>query len=224
MLEYIGNDPLRMRVFPIAPRSDQRVALSFTAVAQKEGNLVEYVYPLKTDGKATATLESFSIQATLKSQHAIANVYSPTHAITLKRVNDREIDVQFDKNQAQLDKDFQLFYSTSDKDVGLTALTHRPISTEPGFFTLLVSPKVEMPKDAQVPLPPNMVRSCWTRQVRWARRQDGAEPGNGLKYLLSNLRFQGSLRRHQLRHQRQQIPRQPARRQHRAAGAGTQMG
>src|SRR5438270_11922310 len=39
LLEYIGNDLLRMRVFPIAPHADQRVALSFTAVAQKEGNL-----------------------------------------------------------------------------------------------------------------------------------------------------------------------------------------
>src|SRR6202790_4809934 len=73
LLEYIGNDMLRMRVFPIAPHSDQRVALSFSAVAQKEGNLVEYVYPLKTDGKATSTLESFSVQATIKSQHAITN-------------------------------------------------------------------------------------------------------------------------------------------------------
>ena len=32
--------------------------------------LVEYIYPLKTDGKATATLEEFSIEATIKSQHA----------------------------------------------------------------------------------------------------------------------------------------------------------
>ena len=183
LLEYIGNDLLRMRVFPILPHSDQRVALSFTAVAQKEGNLVEYVYPLKTDGKATATLESFSIQATLKSQHAIANVYSPTHSITLKRINDREIDVSFDKNQAQLDKDFQLFYSTSDKDVGLTALTHRPISTEPGFFTLLVSPKVEMPKESQVPR--DMVFVLDTSGSMRGVKMEQAR--NGLKYLLNNL-------------------------------------
>jgi Ca-activated chloride channel family protein len=138
---------------------------------------------LKTDGKSTATLESFSIQAVLKSQHAIANVYSPTHAITLKRVNDREIDVQFDKNQAQLDKDFQLYYSTSDKDVGLTALTHRPISSEPGFFTLLVSPKVEMPKDSQVPR--DMVFVLDTSGSMRGVKMEQAR--NGLKYLLANL-------------------------------------
>src|SRR4051812_27210171 len=151
LLEYMGQDLLRMRVFPIAPRSDQRVAVSFSAVAPKEGSLVEYVYPVKTDGKATATLEEFSIRATLKSQHAITNVYSPTHAVTVRRINDKEVDVQFDKNQTALDKDFQLFYGTSDKDVGLTALTHRPLAGEPGYFALLISPRVELAKEYQVP-------------------------------------------------------------------------
>src|SRR4051812_41724841 len=45
LLEYVGNNLLRMRVFPVAKKSDQKVAVSFTAVAQKEGNLVEYIYP-----------------------------------------------------------------------------------------------------------------------------------------------------------------------------------
>src|SRR5438309_4744805 len=59
LLEYIGNNLLQMKVFPVAAKADQKVALSFSCVAPKEGNLVEYIYPLKTDGKATATLEEF---------------------------------------------------------------------------------------------------------------------------------------------------------------------
>src|SRR5438105_3034393 len=89
LLEYLGNNLLRMRVFPIPARGDQKVALSYTAVAQNENGLVEYVYPLKTDGKATATLEDFAITATIKSQHPVQNVYSPTHAISLTRNGDR---------------------------------------------------------------------------------------------------------------------------------------
>src|SRR6185312_17011059 len=108
-----GNNLFRMRVFPIPRRGDQKVTLSYTSVAGKEGNLVEYIYPLKTDGKSTATLEEFAITATIKSQHGVANVYSPTHAITLKRKNENEVAVNFERNQGLLDKDFQLFYSTS---------------------------------------------------------------------------------------------------------------
>src|SRR5262249_6937184 len=57
LLEYIGNNLFRLRVFPILPKSDQTVSLTFTAVAPKDAGVVEYVYPLKTDGKATRTLE-----------------------------------------------------------------------------------------------------------------------------------------------------------------------
>src|SRR4029077_2157845 len=103
------------------------------------------------DGKATATLEEFAITAVLKSQHGVSNVYSPTHAISLQRQSDHEVSVSFDRNQGLLDKDFQLFYSTSDKDVGLTALTHRPLSAEKGYFSLLISPKFSIAKQYQVP-------------------------------------------------------------------------
>jgi Ca-activated chloride channel family protein len=151
LLEYMGNNLLRMRVFPVPAKNDQKVALTYTAVADKEAKLVEYVYPLKTDGKATATLENFSITATIKSEHNITNVYSPSHSITVKRKNDRELTVAFDKDQGLLDRDFQLFYATGDKDIGLTALAHRPIAKDNGYFTLLITPKVEVPADRQVP-------------------------------------------------------------------------
>ncbi len=70
LLEYIGTNLLQMKVFPVPPRGDQKVALSYTSVSPREGDLVEYVYPLKTDGKAPATLEAFAIEAVIKSKHA----------------------------------------------------------------------------------------------------------------------------------------------------------
>src|SRR4051794_9679042 len=99
LLEYMDNNLLRMRVFLVPARGDQKVAVSFTAVAPREGNLVEYIYPLKTDDKAASTLEAFRITANIKSQHGVTNVYSPTHALTIKRTSDREVAVAFDRNQ-----------------------------------------------------------------------------------------------------------------------------
>src|SRR4029077_12079697 len=108
--------------------------------------LIEYVYPLKTDGKSTSTLEKFSIKANIKSQHAIQNVYSPTHALNLRRTSDREVNIAFERDQALLDKDFQLFYTLSNKDVGLTSMIHRPTLTEDGYFLFLISPRLEAPQ------------------------------------------------------------------------------
>jgi Ca-activated chloride channel homolog len=183
LLEYIGNNLLQMKVFPVPARGDQKVALSYTSVAPKDTNLVEYIYPLKTDGKATATLEEFGITATIKSQHGVTNVYSPTHAITLKRKSDNEVAVTFDRSQGLLDKDFQMFYSTSDKDIGLTALTHRPLSTENGYVSLLISPKFSIAKEYQVPR--DMILVLDTSGSMRGPKMDQAR--NALKYCLKNL-------------------------------------
>src|SRR6266550_7442097 len=182
LLEYIGTNLLRMRVFPIPPNGDQKVALSYTSVAGRESGLVEYVYPLKTDGKATQTLEELTVTADISSQHGVSNVYSPTHAITLKRRNDKQVTVSFDKKQGLLDKDFQMFYQLGDKDVGLTALTHRPVASEKGHFLMLLTPKVEL-KGYQVPRDVVMVLDT-SGSMRGPKMEQARK---ALNYCLSNL-------------------------------------
>jgi Ca-activated chloride channel family protein len=146
LLEYLGNSLMRLRVFPIPPKGDQKVKISYKYVAPKDGSVIEYIYPLKTDGKATRTLEEFSVNLTIKSRNAVQNVYSPTHAITTVRKSDKEVNVTFERAQALLDKDFQLFYGFGDKDIGLTPLLHKPITAEDGYFMFLVSPQLEAEK------------------------------------------------------------------------------
>ena len=146
LLEYLGNSLMRLKVFPIPPKGDQKIKISYKFIAPKDGSVVEYVYPLKTDGKATRTLEEFSVNLVIKSQHPVQNVYSPTHAITTTRKSDREVHVAFERNQALLDKDFQLYYGFGDKDIGLTPLLYKPITSEDGYFMFLVSPQVEAEK------------------------------------------------------------------------------
>jgi len=146
LVEYLGNDLLTVAVPAVRPGKDLAVTLRYTALAPRDAGLIEYVYPLKTDGKSTATLERFSLKADLKSRHPIQNVYSPTHAIQVKRTNDREVQVEFGREQAVLDRDFQLFYTLTDKDVGLTAMTHRTVPTDDGHFLFLISPRLEAPQ------------------------------------------------------------------------------
>ncbi|AWM38082.1 von Willebrand factor type A domain protein [Gemmata obscuriglobus] len=146
LLEYLGNSLMKLSVFPIPPKGDQKIKLAYKFVAPKDGSVVEYVYPLKTDGKATRTLEEFSVSLTIKSRHAVQNVYSPTHAVNTVRKSDKEVSVTFERKQALLDKDFQLFYGHGDKDIGLSPLVYKPIQTEDGYFMFLISPQVEAEK------------------------------------------------------------------------------
>jgi Ca-activated chloride channel family protein len=183
LLEYMGNNLLRVKVFPVPAHGDQKMSLTFTSIAPRDGGLVEYVYPLKTDGKAVRTLEKFSIQTTIKSQHRIENIYSPTHAINVNRPGDREAVIHFERDEGRLDRDFQLYYGVGDKDVGLTVLAHRPISTEKGYFLLLMSPRVELPKDRTIPR--DMVLVLDTSGSMRGVKMDQAR--KALKYCLDNL-------------------------------------
>ena len=183
LLEYIGNDMLRLRVFPVPPKGDQKVAVSYSAVIPKEAKLVEYIYPLKTDGKAVQTLEKFSIEATVKSQHGVINVYSPSHPLALRRVSEKEVVVTFDRDGGSLDRDFQMFYSTGKDDVGLTALMHRPISTDKGFFTMLISPSMSLGEKGRIPQ--DMVFVMDTSGSMRGKKMDQAK--SALKYCLGQL-------------------------------------
>jgi Ca-activated chloride channel family protein len=182
LLEYVGNDLLRMRVFPIPAHGDQKVKLSFRSIAHKDGSVVEYVYPLKTDGKSTSTLEEFSVKISLKSQAPIQNVYSPTHAISVVRKGDKEAAIEFEKNQAVLDKDFQLFWGTGAGDIGLTPLLYKPITGEDGYFMFLVSPQVEAPIK---PVPRDVVFVLDTSSSMSPEKM--AQAKKALKYCLARL-------------------------------------
>jgi Ca-activated chloride channel family protein len=151
LLEYMGSNLLKVRVFPVPANGEQKLTVSYTSLANSDSGLIEYIYPLKADGNTVRNIEKFTLEATLKAQQPIQNVYSPTHAITVKRPNDREAVVRFDGKHETLDKDFQLYYSATAKDVGLTALMHRADSSKDGHFMLLISPRAELSKTQQVP-------------------------------------------------------------------------
>ncbi len=183
LLEYMNHQLIKLRVFPVSPKEDQRISLSYTSVANADNGLIEYVYPMKTDGKAARTLEKFSISLNIKSQHSLTNIYSPSHPITITRPNDKEAVVGFEKSEAILDRDFQLFYQAGTKDVGLTALAHRPIADRPGYFMLLLSPRAELSKSQQVPR--DFIYVIDTSGSMRGKRLIQAK--NALKYCLRNL-------------------------------------
>jgi Ca-activated chloride channel family protein len=185
LVDYFGNDLLTMTVKSIRPGRDLNVTVKYSALATQDQGLIEYVYPLKTDGKSTSTLEKFSIKGSIKSQHGVQNVYSPTHALTLKRSSDREVDIAFQREQAVLDRDFQLFYTLSSKDVGLTSLIHRPTAAEDGYFLFLISPRLEAPQQI---IPRDLLLVLDTSGSMKGAKMDQAR--KALHYFLNNLKKQ----------------------------------
>jgi len=139
LLEYAGKDLFQASIFPIPPHSDKKLELTYTQVVRAEGGTVSYRYPLGT-GRQLTQIGSVAGRVEVESKEPLRNVYSPTHVIDVKRSNDRRSVVSFESESGKDPQDFQLFYTISKEDFGLTLLTHREAGKQ-GYFLLMISPK-----------------------------------------------------------------------------------
>ncbi len=169
LLEYAGKNLFQASIFPIQPRSDKKIELTYSQVLRNEGGSVAYRYPLGTGWQANGfwvpprpipmpmprrevepqtprpgnpSVAQISAVVEISSRAAIKGVYSPSHEIDVKRDGERKARLSFESRSAA-GQDFQLFYTLSDQDFGLSLLTHREPGKD-GYFLLLVSPKAEL--------------------------------------------------------------------------------
>jgi Ca-activated chloride channel family protein len=140
LLEYAGKDLFQASIFPIPARSDKKLEITYTQVLKAESNVVSYRYPLGT-GKNLNVIEQVAGRVEIEGKDVIRNIYSPSHAIdnNTSHASNRAV-VTFETNRKQEPQDFQLFYSISKDDFGLSLLTYREAGKD-GYFLLLLSPK-----------------------------------------------------------------------------------
>ncbi len=137
LLEQLGNNLWRMKVFPVPAQGRQKVEISFASIANREGDLAEYLYPLKAGNQSVRTRDDFTMRIELHSSTPIKSIYSPSHNVGINREGDHKAIIGFESRRYSLDKDFQLFWTASDKDVGVSLLTFAEGSgSEPGTFML----------------------------------------------------------------------------------------
>jgi Ca-activated chloride channel family protein len=139
LLEYAGKDLFQASIFPIPAHSDKKLELTYTQVLQAESETVAYRYPLGV-GRQLAQIGSVSGRIELESKDAVRNIYSPSHAVDIKRNGDRRAMISFESGSGKEPQDFQLFYAISSQDFGVSLLTDREAGKD-GYFLLMISPK-----------------------------------------------------------------------------------
>ncbi len=139
LLEYAGKDLFQASIFPIPPHSDKKLELTYTQVLKAESGTVAYRYPLGT-GRQVTQIGSVSGRIELQSKEPLRNIYSPSHAVEVKPNGERRSVVSFESQAGKEPQDFQLFYTRSNEDFGMTLLTHRDAGKD-GYFLLMISPK-----------------------------------------------------------------------------------
>jgi Ca-activated chloride channel family protein len=143
LLEYAGRDLFQASIFPIPPRSDKKLELTYTQALRAESGTVSYRYPLAT-GRNMNEVGLVSGTVEVEARKALRNIYSPSHQIDVHSSNaGSRARISFESKPGREPQDFQLFYAVSDEDFGLTLLTHREPGKQ-GYFLLTISPKDEL--------------------------------------------------------------------------------
>ena len=140
LLEYAGRDLFQASIFPIPPRSDKKLEITYTQVLKAEAGTVSYRYPLGTGRNVAPIVGTVSGRVEVEAREPVRNLYSPSHEIETARRGERRASVSFESRPGQEPQDFQLFYTLSEADFGMTLLTHREPGRQ-GYFLLTVSPK-----------------------------------------------------------------------------------
>ncbi len=140
ILEYMGTRLFRMRIFPIEPRGEKRVKITYSETVSTDAGLSIYRYPLSTEKFSSQPLDEVAISVRLESKRSLKTVFSPSHAVDVVRKGDHKAIVGYEKRNVTPNKDFILYYSLSDEDLGATLASFRRRG-EDGYFSLFVTPK-----------------------------------------------------------------------------------
>lgn len=150
LLEYAGRDVFKVRIFPIEPNSRKRIRLSYTQLLKSDDGLVSYVLPLSTEKFSAKPIKNISVKVELETKRPLKSIYSPSHAVEVKRHGANSATARYEASDVQPDADFALYFAPEKDELGVNLLTYRA-SGEDGHFLLLASPGMDVREKQVIP-------------------------------------------------------------------------
>jgi Ca-activated chloride channel homolog len=149
LLEYVGRELYKLRVFPIEPKSELPMRIVYREALPEENHTIEYVYPLNTEKFSAKPLENVSVVVEIEREGGVENVYCPTHEVDVVRKSDDRVVVSYEERRVKPDIDFKLYYGVGDGAFDLTLLSTKPAG-EDGYFFLSLAPDYDDGKSPPV--------------------------------------------------------------------------
>lgn len=184
LLEWMCCGMFQTSVFPIPAGESRTVSLSYTQVCPSSNGLTDVLFPLSTAKYTSQPIKKLNIEVAINSSAPLKNIYSPTHAIEIKRPSNQAAVATYHVEKVIPDNDFRLFYDVGGGAVGTSLLSYRPSEEEPGYFMLLASPEIKAPTVERAP-----------KTVVFVLDRSGSMSGEkieqareALKFVLNNLR------------------------------------
>ena len=142
LLEQVGKNVFRMRVFPILPKSEQKIELTYVERITYENGRCTWRYPLKVPGsKETTRTDSMEFSLRLTSEIPIQGLTCATHPFTFVHSSAREATAVLNEKGADLTKDVELVYTLARPKSGFDVVAHR--TKGDGTFAMLITPSAD---------------------------------------------------------------------------------
>jgi Ca-activated chloride channel family protein len=143
LLEQTDFKTFEMRIFPIGPKAEQRVQVTYYQELEWDGDWVTYVYPLATTTRQSIderTEGTFSLDVNCKSEIPIVDRQSPSHGDAFAFVSHTPNYLQagLETREGSLARDVVLAYQTKRARTGLDLIANKT-GKEDGYFCLMLT-------------------------------------------------------------------------------------
>jgi len=182
LLEYADRDLFRVRIFPIEARATRRVTVAYTQLLKADDGMLCYTLPMSAARYSTVPVKQVSVTVDLESRLPLRTVYSPTHAVGVKRDGGHRARAAYEAASATAEADFALYFAAEKDELGLNLLCHKA-EGEDGYFLLLASPDTD--KTSKQVLPKDVVFVLDTSGSMAGRKLEQAK--KALLFCVANL-------------------------------------
>jgi Ca-activated chloride channel family protein len=151
LLQYVGRRAVQLNIFPIPPRSERKVEITYSHILRAESGTLRYSYPLKTDYVSALPVREVSVVLEAESSAPIGTIYSPNAQVLIRRLDDRRFRASLELSDYRARDDFSVFYSYREAEISAALLTYRASALEDGFFMLALTPPLRVDSVRSIP-------------------------------------------------------------------------
>ena len=148
LLEQVDYKRFEMRIFPIPPRAEQRVKLTYYQELDADHDWATYVYPLATisrPGIVQQTKGHFAVTVDVKSEVPIVAMESPSHKdkVVIAKQNDNYWRASMENPAGMIDRDVVFAYHSERPKTGFDIITSKTAG-DSGYLQLSLTAGKEL--------------------------------------------------------------------------------
>ncbi len=147
LVEQIGRSKFRLSVFPVMPKVETVVELTWIERVPLEQGRFRYVYPLATGGSATKTKQDLTVTVRMVSSVPFTKVTASTPDMQIERPEAGVAVASLERSQGVLDQDIVITAHVESRKPSLTVSTYREAEQGGWFLAVLTPPK---PREDQI--------------------------------------------------------------------------